>query len=222
MFLKRTLPILACVIIGIGFTIHFYIPHKAAADIFDEVKIWIQIIASVAFFLGFLMVAVNHSGKIIKQKAGWGYSTFVILGLGISCGIGLATLGESTDKLGNPTAWHWFYMKMYNPLSGTVFAILGFYVASAAFRAFRVKSITAALMCITAIIVMFGKVPLGEYLWGLTGMQDTFTVTQAQEWLLNNPSMAARRAVLFGVTLGAIATSLKIIFGIERSYLGKD
>jgi hypothetical protein len=34
--------------------------------------------------------------------------------------------------------------------------------------------------------------------------------------------MAAKRAIWIGIGLGATATCLKIIFGIERAYMGKD
>src|SRR5215510_4886240 len=61
-------------------------------------------------------------------------------------------------------------------------------------------------------IVMMGRVPLGEYLIPLSG--------DVSQWILNVLNASVRRAILIGVSLGAVALSLKIIFGVERSYLG--
>jgi hypothetical protein len=40
-----------------------------------------------------------------------------------------------------------------------------------------------------------------------------------QEWMMSVPQAAARRGILVGVTLGAIAMSVRIILGIERTYV---
>ena len=39
-------------------------------------------------------------------------------------------------------------------------------------------------------------------------------------WIFNVPTTGAKRAILFGIAMGTIAFSLRIIFGIERGYLG--
>ncbi|MDI6788471.1 MAG: hypothetical protein QME51_08885, partial [Planctomycetota bacterium] len=106
----------------------------------------------------------------------------------------------------------WIFKHGITPLSATMFSIIGFFIASAAFRTFRARSIEATLLLLAAVIIMLGQTPLGQMLW--QGIPDIMV------WLFNVPTTAAKRALLFGIAMGSIAFSLRIIFGIERAYLG--
>jgi len=52
----------------------------------------------------------------------------------------------------------------------------------------------------------------------MLGAWDTFP--RAADWLMEYPNMAVKRAIFLGISLGAISQSLRVLFGIERSYLG--
>jgi MFS family permease len=99
------------------------------------------------------------------------------------------------------------------PIFATMFSLLAFFIASAAYRAFRARSIMATLLLLSAIIVMSRFNPLLEPIFGNY-------VAQTSSWLMNVPNLAAQRAIVMGVGLGIVATGLKVILGIERKYMG--
>ena len=119
----------------------------------------------------------------------------------------------------------WLYEFAMKPLQATMFAMLAFYVASAAFRAFRAKNMEASLLLGTAFIILLGRTYAG--VWLTDGISD-----EPSSWWRNlrleNVSDSIRglftttgtRAIMIGVALGIASTSLKIILGVDRSYLG--
>jgi hypothetical protein len=108
----------------------------------------------------------------------------------------------------------WIYDHVFAPCNSTMFALLAFFVASAAFRAFRARNAEAALLLISAIIILIGRAPMGRAIhpW----------LPELADWMLDIPNNAGRRAIMMGAAIGAIATGLRVILGLERSHLGSD
>ena len=218
-FLRRQLPLLITFTTGVLFAAQYYVPHPSSELMLTATTKWLQIIGGFALVLGVTSLFHIHAAKIRRKEPGWGYSVVLyagifgtmIAGFGYSPSLGQWINGKETID-GVMTAFGWVYTFMMVPLQGTMFAILAFFIASAAYRSFRARSREAAVLLIAAVIVMLGRVPLGEHLIPLSG-----DVTQ---WILNVLNAAVRRAILIGISLGAVALSLKIIFGVERAYLG--
>lgn len=217
--LRRQLPLLITFAMGVVFACQYYVPHPASELMLTTVTKWLQIIGGFALVLGVTSLFHIHAGKIRRKEPGWGYSGVLyasmlgttLVGLGYSFSSQQWILGKETID-GVRTAFGWVYTFMMVPLQGTMFAILAFFIASAAYRSFRARSREAAVLLVAAVIVMMGRVPLGEYLVPISG--------DVTLWIMNVLNASVRRAILIGISLGAIALSIKIIFGIERAYLG--
>jgi hypothetical protein len=210
-FLRRQLPLLITMITGLLFAGQYYVPHPASEQLLTSATKWLQIVGGFALVLGVTSLFHQHAAKIRRKEEGWGYSLVLYAGMLGTIAVGLWANGKESIE-GAATAFGWVYSYMLVPLQGTMFAILAFFIASAAYRSFRARSREAAVLLIAAVIVMMGRVPLGEYLIPLSG--------DVSQWILNVLNASVRRAILIGVSLGAVALSFKIIFGVERSYLG--
>ncbi len=99
------------------------------------------------------------------------------------------------------------YDGLFIPLGSAMFSLLGFYIASAAYRAFRVRSFESSLMMTAAILVMLGQIPFGVWLWdGFPGLR---------QWLLEVPNSAAFRAIKFGASIALLVMAFRMWFSIE-------
>ena len=159
----------------------------------------------------------------------------------------------------------WMFFKIFTPLSSTMFALLAFFVASASYRAFRIRNFEATLLLVAGIILMIGRVPIGEFIpwWvvstlivfgigaliapmipdkkilfglivvgiilsGVSGIifdwslaintPGILSIPNISEWIFDYPTAAGSRAIMIGIALGIIATSFRIILGIERPF----
>ncbi len=106
-----------------------------------------------------------------------------------------------------------FFDDVMIPIQATMFSLLAFFIASAAYRAFRARSLLSTVLLLAAFIVMARLLPMGPV---------TIGANKLTQWILLVPNLAAKRAIVIGVGLGIVATSLKVVLGIERSYMGRD
>jgi len=214
MLYKRTIPLLIAFTVGMLAFVHDFIPHPISAAFREEMTTWFRIVGGFWMFIGVYSLLHLHVTRVRRQQAGWGYSIFVFLGAAAAIIAGLINEphGPLGPTPGDETTFEWLYNYVQVPCGATIFSLLAFFMASAAFRTFRARNAEAAILLVAAIVVMFGRIPLSAML------HDAFP--RAADLLLEYPNLAAKRGILLGISLGGISQSLRILFGIERAYLG--
>jgi hypothetical protein len=204
--MRLFLPLVITFICGIVMILHFFIPHRPISTIGDGLTDWYMIVASAAIFLGAANLVQVHVHRMNTKARNWKYSPVVLIGFAVMMVAGLVWGVEES------LPFDYMFQTMVVPMGATMFSLLAFFVASAAFRAFRASNWRATLLLASAFIVMLGRVPIGGMIWK--------QIPVISEWMMQVPNMAGQRAVMIGAALGVVATSLRMIFGIERSYLG--
>jgi hypothetical protein len=214
---RREIPLFVTAAIGLFMILSFFVPHQAVSVPADFLQQSAIIIVAFGIVLGGANLLRVNLEAVVRRQPGWPYRLVLIAGLVVTVAFGLI---EGRDFQASGTRSTWIYDQVYSSMSSAMFSLLAFFIASAAFRAFRIRTREAALLAAAAFIVMLGRVPLGGVF--TDNLPHELRIETVAQWILDVPQNAANRAILIGAALGVMATGLRVILGIERSYLGGE
>ena len=213
--MRRQVPLILCFVFGVVMMLTQFSPHSFSQGVYEEVLSWALIISPFMLVLGTVTLVQTHVARIRRRTEHWQYSFIIFAGILLMVVIGIPFGPQHRIFV-------WLFNNVQVPMDATMFSLLAFFIASAAYRAFRARTFEASLLLITALIVMLGNVPIGDLFWNtvLSGLPWDNGLSDTKQWILDNPNLSARRGIILGVSLGAISQSIRILLGIERSYLG--
>lgn len=205
--MKREIPVLITLITGLFCLIGFFVPHPAVRLLYDDIQQWVIVIVGATYVLGVANLLRINTQQVSQKSPDWPFKIVLLAGL-----LGMMAIGfsEGVKYSDDGSKFQWMYNRVYSPMSATMFALLAFFIASAAFRAFRIRSFEALLLAIAAFILMIGRVPIGNAIHPI--------IPAAADWLMEVPQNAAKRGILIGAALGVMATGIRLILGMEKTY----
>lgn len=173
-------------------------------------------IAACAVGLGVINLFQLHGKRTLKRNA----DSINSIAFFISC-IGMAVVWimakQPTPSPLSKALGKILFEGALQSLDATMFSIIAFYITSAAYRAFRVRSLEATLLLATAIIVMLGQITVGQLLTAWIPKQfDYLHVEVIRNWILTKINAPATRAIAIGLGIGSLAVGLRIWLGLER------
>jgi hypothetical protein len=128
-------------------------------------------------------------------------------------------MAEQKARTSSEQVFQILYQRGLLAMDAAMFSLIGFFILSAAYRAFRVRSIEASILMATALVVLLMFVPIALRLTsGLDpdSFAGNFRIDSIGSWLLSTINVPAIRAIDLGLGLGLLAMGLRIMLGLEK------
>lgn len=207
-FFGKQLPVAVAFFAGLVMIVTFFSGNTTVSGFSQSQLVWVTIVGGFALLLGVVSITKVSLDHVRQRKKDWPYKVVLLVFLAISS---VGAIFEGTEQ---GTVYDWLFQNMNSPMMSTMFSLLAFYIASAAYRAFRARTLEATILLITATVVMLGRVPMGQLIYD--------HLPEMTDWIMNYPNLSVQRGIIIGAALGAASMSLRIILGIERTYLGRS
>jgi hypothetical protein len=212
---------------GVGAWLSNSLPTITAMD---------QSLAACLLGIGIYSLLRLHLGRLFKLHADWFFSLVLVASLLLMVLVGywdwVSRLGEAGKLVeANPRIFpnymnDFLFDGMFVNMDACMFSIISFFIFSAAYRAFRIRSLESTILLVTALIIMLSLMGAVSVGWdGIVNSIGKF----APDWLTDNIRLAAIkgwvqdtlqvpsiRAMEFGLAIGALAMSLRLWLSLEK------
>jgi len=201
---KRQIPIFLTGLVGAVMLAEYYLPLVPAVTVATEIQRWAVILSAFAIFTSTFQLLKFHGKKIVGRAPGqWYISGWMIAILLFMVAIGVAY------SVRHP-AYVWLFNNIYYTLSASTNSLMGFFIASAAYRAFKARTIEGSILLVSAILVAFTNVPIGILMWR------DFPVIG--NWIRDVVNTATFRGILIGAAIGTVILGIRRLLGKSGGY----
>lgn len=202
---KMQIPVSLATITGVLMIIeYFFNVPKSVTDTKDVLNAFISIISAAALILGTIVLTIYHARKLSVRKQEWYYSIVYLVGFAVTAVLGIVSVRNDV--------FLWIYNNMTSPIGAALYSLTAFYITSAAYRVFRARNWNAAVLLVSAFVVLMMLIPIGAVILP--------PVVPLGEWLRSYPSAAGFRGMILGTSLGIVGLGVRVFAGRQREHFG--
>lgn len=207
--MKSQGPSLVAFLTGITVLAGYFLKSQGAYDVSAQIVRWRIIVAAFALVLGAVNMIRFHGENVLRGKSNRIYSGIFLISFAAYFILGMTKSVTSVQ-------YQYIWQNLYQPAASTMYSFTLFYMASACWRAFRVRNWQAAVLMIVGVLVLLSQVGVGAAL--------SPAIPKIAAWIIDVPNAAAIRAITIGGSLGMVVMSIRIILGLEKTYMagGQD
>jgi hypothetical protein len=178
----------------------------------------VSLLTGWAVLAGALNLLIVHGRKFVNQRPGWFYSLFVLLGFGVVVLLNILAPYIGWGHGAANAANFWLLTYFIGAGGAALSGLIAFFLVLAAYRLMRTRpGFTTFVFVLTVVVALLALAPWPVGLEGpVTGGETTLRAVLRT--LTQLPATAGARGLLLGVALGAIATGLRVLIGLDRPY----
>ena len=177
----------------------------------DQLFAYLTAMLTAAFAIGIINLTRVHVNNIRRQRPAWRYSIILIVCLYGMAIISMISSPFAIDPRGAvipatiiatvTPVWEFLYYKIMVTINSSIFSLLAFFIASAAYRAFKARTLESTILLAAGLLVVLGQAPIMDLVWpGFSAIRG---------WILSFPNIAGQRGILIGAALGILAFSVR-------------
>ena len=203
--MKKIILITISSITGLLIILGLFFPWSPFDLIRKTLLEWAVIVGSIALIIAVLNLIVVHWNKVFTETKKDYASPFFIVGFIIVLLVGLL-LGPGNEFFINLTS------TTIITVESTLLAVLALSLSLASYRFFMKKqNLLAFIFGISTVIFLLS-------FSGIMALMDKIPFMRFLNNFINSLPIAGSTGILIGMALGAIVTSLRVLFGFTRPY----
>jgi hypothetical protein len=198
-------------------------------------------VAAFLIGLGIYSLLRVHLRRLMRQQKDWAYSVVLLVSMVLMVFFGY---WDFYDKFGprgpaiatGPTSGVWHFQQYANDLlfdgflqqmDAGMFSVVAFFILSAAYRAFRARSVEATILLVSALVLMLSVMGAVVFKWnqGVTVLAhndaasflNNFKLSTMAQWLKDTVQTPSIRGIDFGVGIGLLAMGLRLWLNLDKT-----
>jgi hypothetical protein len=220
MKIRNTVALIVALLSGLLTALGYFIPFQPLADLSGGLLYIAVFLSSIAVIIGVINLSRIHLRKAVSGKSGGGYSILLIISMWITflvVFIALSIRDEAGMLRKYPEVTVWFVRNIQLPLEASLSALVVFALLVGGVRLlYRRRDVMAFFFLGSALVVLLAVIPLPNLLTEyLSPLEEG---RQSLVWMFLSVASGGGRGILLGMALGAAATGLRILIGVDRPY----
>jgi hypothetical protein len=204
---KRWIPLLLAILAG-SIVLLSYLQANPIRPLSDGLLQVAALLTAAGLLIGIVNVVNVHIRRMVARAADWQYSGVLVIALLTTFGLGLVPGGTSVATGLAGAIFHY----VYQPLAGSILALLTFFALRAAWRALQVRPGEASIILVVAVIFLLASGPWAAVVPGLS---------EVLQWIRAYPVLGVARGLLLSIGIGALVASIRLLFGFDQPYLDR-